>query len=418
MDLLINLIPVIVVLILLFTRRHMLVAGFSGGVVAVIIGGLSLEVITSLFLDGVSNMMAITVPILYAATADMVAKGGSIQAIVELAKRSLKTKIAILAGIIVLIQGFATYAAGTAAGNTMVTAPLIAVAVGAVPEVIAGMAIVGAVGFTTAPSSTETVLAAESANTDVITHASNMLPYTIFFYLFGVALAMYGVYKRGSLVSGPNGNEESVESKESNQALLKRSIPFVSLLLMVVFGSSLNTLIGIPLFTPPVIVMLTTVITMIFSPLGMDETTEALVNGSRFILTTLFSVGIFLGFINMIAELGTFEQLAALSELVPESVVLPVTMILAFLIAIPSGAFAAGVLALILPTLATLGLPSEAMGFVAIAVGLGTQISPVQINVAALSDGFSLDLLDIVKNNLKYIIGTLILSIIIAVIFT
>jgi len=417
MSLIINLIPVIVVLILLFTKKHMLVAGLSGAVVAVLIGGLSIEMISNLFIDGVGNMMAITVPILYAATADMVSKGGSIQALVKLAKRLLKSKTAILAGIIVLIQGFATYAAGTAAGNTMVTGPLIAMAVGAVPEVIAGMAIVSAVGFTTAPSSTETALTAESAGTEVVTQAGNMLPFTIVFYLLGVALAIYGVYKKGTLVSNSDTPEEREETEESNKELLTRSIPFISLLVMVVFGNSLNTLIGISLFTPPVIVIFTTIITIFFTPLDMNETSEALVDGSKFILTTLFSVGIFLGFINMIAELGTFEQLAALTELVPESIVLPVTMVLAFLIAIPSGAFAAGVLALILPTLATLGLPSEAMGFVAIAVGLGTQISPVQINVAALSGGFDLDLLDVVKYNSKYIIGTLVVAMIIAVIF-
>jgi len=130
----------------------------------------------------------------------------------------------------------------------------------------------------------------------------------------------------------------------------------------------------------------------------------------------LFAVGIFLAFINMIAEIGTFEEIASIANNAPESVVLPVAMVIAFLIAIPSGAFAAGVLTLILPTLSALGLPSEAMGFVAIATGLGTQISPVQINVAALAKGFDIDIIDVIKANFKYVIGSLILLIIIAVI--
>ena len=113
----------------------------------------------------------------------------------------------------------------------------------------------------------------------------------------------------------------------------------------------------------------------------------------------------------MIGELGTFEQIAALASNVPEAIILPVAMIIAFLIAIPSGAFAAGVLTLILPTLSALGLPSEAMGFVAIATGLGTQISPVQINVAApLAKGFEIDIIDVIKGNLKYILGALALT--------
>ena len=183
---------------------------------------------------------------------------------------------------------------------------------------------------------------------------------------------------------------------------------------MVVLGSYLNGLIGTKVFTPATIVIITAILTVIFTPLTLNTTSEALVDGSRFILTTLFSVGIFLAFINMIADLGTFEQIASLAKSVPESILLPVTMILAFLIAIPSGAFAAGVLALILPTLSTLGLPSVAMGFVAIATGLGTQISPVQINVAALSEGFDMDILAIVKNNVKYVVGMLIIMIIVA----
>ena len=124
----------------------------------------------------------------------------------------------------------------------------------------------------------------------------------------------------------------------------------------------------------------------------------------------------FLAAINLIAELGTFAQLAAIASKVPEAIILPTAIIIAFLIAIPSGAFAAGVLTLILPTLSVLGLPSEAMGFVAIATGLGTQLSPVQINVAALSKGFEIEIIDVIKTNVKYILATLVLVIIIAVI--
>ncbi len=413
MELFINLIPVAVVLILLFSNQHMLVAGFAGGILAIIIGGFGFDSITEQFIGGISNMLGITVPIIYAATAVMVSRAGSIKALVDLSKRLLRGKIAILAGIIVLIQGFATYAAGTAAGNTMVTAPLMAVAVGAIPEVIGAMAIISAVGFTTAPSSTETVLVAESSGREVVAHASAMLPYTIAFYLIAVALAIYGVHKRGSLVM----KEEEVlegEQEQSNLKLLGIAVPFIVLLTMVVLGSSLNGLIGIAVFTPATIVIFTAILTVIFTPLNLNTMSEALVDGSKFILTTLFAVGIFLAFINMIADLGTFEQIASLAKTVPEVILLPVTMILAFLIAIPSGAFAAGVLALILPTLSTLGLPSEAMGFVAIATGLGTQISPVQINVAALAEGFDMTVLDIVKSNTKFVIGMLIVIMIVA----
>ncbi len=393
----------------------MLFAGLVGGILAVLIGGLEFSKAAQMFVGGISNMLGITIPIIYAASAAMVSKAGSIESLVELSRRSLKGKISVLAGIIVLIQGFATYMAGMGAGNTMVTAPLVAAAVGAVPEVIAAMAIVSAVGFTTSPASTETVLAAESAGRDVIAHAAAMRPYTIAFYLLAAGLAIYGVHKRGVLVK-ENAKKENNNNDKSNKTLMKQSIPAIALLVMVVGGSKLNALIGVNLFSPATAVIFTGILTVILTPLSITETCDSLIDGSRFILTTLFAVGIFLSFINMIGELGTFQQLAALASNVPESIILPVAMIIAFLIAIPSGAFTAGVLTLILPTLSALGLPSEAMGFVAIATGLGTQISPVQINVAALAEGFDIDIIDVIKGNLKYILGTLALLIVIGII--
>ena len=125
-------------------------------------------------------------------------------------------------------------------------------------------------------------------------------------------------------------------------------------------------------------------------------------------------MGFFLAFINIIAKLGTFEELAALVGNAPQAVIVPCAMIMGFLIAIPSGAFCAGVLTLILPTLSLLGMPSEAMGFVAIATGFGTQVSPVQINIAALSEGFKQDIMITVKNNIKFVVGALILLIVLS----
>ena len=130
-----------------------------------------------------------------------------------------------------------------------------------------------------------------------------------------------------------------------------------------------------------------------------------LIDGSRFILTTLFGVGIFLGFINMIGFLGTFAELAGLIANAPEWIIVFLACALGFVIAIPSGAFAAGVLTLILPTMTLIpGLSPLAFGLIAISVGLGTQISPVQINVAALADGFKISIFEVIKGNSKFVL--------------
>lgn len=409
MELLINLIPIIVILAILFLRKHMLFAGLLGGIVAIVLGGFTIKDSAAMVMEGISTMFSYVAPILYAAAAVMVSKSGSFQAIVDLAKDKLKGRIALFAGFLVLIQAAATYMAGMGAGNTMVIAPLVAAAVGPVPEVIAGMAIATAVCFTTSPASTETVLAAESAVRDVFDHAAAMRPYTLLFVLVGAALAVYGVHKRGSMAI-EQGVKETEIIESGNRWIT--AIPAIALLVMVVGSNSLNSLIGITVFTPATNVMFTAVLTAALTPLKINGTCDALSEGSRYILTTLFSVGIFLSFINIVAKLGTFEQLAALVGNVPSVIIVPCAIVMAFLIAIPSGAFCAGVLTLILPTLALLGMPSEAMGLVAIAAGFGTQVSPVQINIAALSDGFKVDIMEIVKSNMKYLISALIILIV------
>lgn len=400
------LVPLIVVMVLLLLRQHMLVAGAVGGILAILIGGISPADAGSIFTQGTASMLGITTPILYAAAAMMVGKAGSIKAAVTLANRGLGKQVGLLAAFMVLIQAAATYMAGMGAGNTMVTAPLVAAAVGAVPPVIAGMAIATAASFTTSPASTETVITAEFAGVDVAMHASNMMPYTILFWVIGAALAYWGVRKYGSLTVGDEGGKDEFADVSAG-TLWVRSIPFIALLGLVILGSKLNGLLGVALFTPSSIILLTTVLTWLCCKMSLTEAAEQLVNGGQFILVTLFSVGMFLGFINMMGEIGTFEAIAGLAGAAPSSIIAPVAAIVAFIVAIPSGAMCAGVLALIMPTIAAIGTSPAAMGLVAIATGLGTQISPVQINVAALGQGFKKDIMEVVRMNIPYVLGTL-----------
>lgn len=404
MKLLINLIPIAIILVvLIFWRKHMLFAGLLGAVSAMLIGQIALGDAVSKVTGGISTMFSYTAPILYAAAAVMVSQAGCFKAIVSVAQKKLKKKIFLFAAFMVLVQSLATYMAGMGAGNTMVIAPLVFAAVGAIPEVIAGMAIATAACFTTSPASTETVLAAEAAAVDVGKHASAMMPMTLILIVLGAALAAYGVYKKGTLLVEKAVTGNAAEEEEISKPGV-RMIPAIALLVQVILGGKINGLLHVNIFSPVVNVLITAILTAALTPLRINKTCDALGEGSRYILTTLFSVGIFLGFINIIAALGTFEQLAALVGKAPQVIIVPCAIIMAFLIAIPSGAMCAGVLALILPTMSLLGMPSAAMGMVAIAAGLGTQVSPVQINIAALSDGFKVDIMTIVKNNMKYVL--------------
>jgi len=294
--------------------------------------------------------------------------------------------------------------AGMGAGNTMVIAPLMFAAVGFIPEVVAAMAIATAIGFTTSPASTETGLAATAAGMEVGDFANMMLPVTIIVFLLAAALAFYGVYRRKNVVRTDEQEENELATK-TNKQLWSMVVPTIAFLILVVFGGKLNGLFPIPIFVPMVNVIIAAILCVIFCKEDSQKVSSNLIDGSRFILTTLFGVGIFLGFINMIGYLGTFAELAGLIANAPEWIVIFLACLLAFVIAIPSGAFAAGVLTLILPTLVLIpGLSPLAFGLIAISVGLGTQISPVQINVAALSEGFKVSIFDVIKGNSKFIL--------------
>jgi len=415
MQLIINLIPVAVIFVILILKKHMLFAGLVGAVLAMIIGRIGIADAGTTVVEGIGTLFSAMAPILYAATAAMTAKGGCFKSVVVGTERLLRGKFAVLAALLVVVQSFATYMAGMSAGNTMVIAPLIAVAVGAVPEVIAGLAIASAACFITSPASTQAVVTAENIGMEVSAFSTTMLPLTIVFIVLGAALAFIGVHKRGRIINEAEDDDETADVP--TYKLFIQAIPAIALLILVVFGNNINKLIGVHVIVPAFTVCIVAVLTVLLTPLNIEKTCDALVDGSKFILTTLFSVGIFLGFINIIAMTGIFEQLAGLVGMAPQAIIVPVAMILAFLIAIPSGAFCAGVLTLILPTLSLLGLSPIAMGFIALATGFGTQVSPVQINIAALSDGFNKDIMWVVKSNMKYMLGALVFSIILSFFF-
>lgn len=132
---------------------------------------------------------------------------------------------------------------------------------------------------------------------------------------------------------------------------------------------------------------------------------EELVQNSSFLLTKLFAIGIFLGFINILAEIGTFTYIAEFIKSSPAFVTVPVAVFIAFCISIPAGGYSVGVSTLVMPIMVESGLSITQIGLAALAVGVGTQMSPVQINVASLSQSFKLDIQRIVKINAPYMAG-------------
>lgn len=397
---LIALIPLVIVLVLLFLRVDMLFAGLAGGIIAMLIMGFGLNRINEEMLEAIPTMLTITVPIINSAVAMAVFHSGGYSAALELVKRATKGKVEYVSAFIVILLAAATYMSGVGGGSAMVIAPLAFAAVGVVPELIAGMSLAAAAGFTTSPASLETSVVSELAGIPVVDYVSNMRPYWIFFTVVAVLLAFIGTKRRNIGFK----DDESGEYREmDNGELFKITIPAIFLLFAVIFGPIVNGLIGFNLFNPFVYMIVTLLLIFVFTKFNLNETGEALIEGSSYILTRLFQVGIFLTFINIIAETGVFTLIANIATDVPNIVVVPAAVLAGVLIGIPAGAYVGSILVLILPVVIALNFSPLAIGFVTMGVGMGSQMSFVNITMQALSSGFQLPIYDIVKGNIRWI---------------
>jgi len=393
-------IPLIIILGLLFKRVHMLIAGLAGGVLAMLIGGISISDANGFFLKSLPDMLTITVPIINSAIAMAVFKSGGYTTALTLVRRGIKGRVEYFAAFIVILQAAATYMSGIGGGSAMVIAPLAFAALGAIPELIAGISIAAAVSFTTSPASLETGVVSKMAGIEVQNYVSTMRPYWLLFVALATVLAFYGAKKRKVIFTG----EESQDIKDmSNKELWINTIPAIFLLFAVIFGPIVNKVIGTPVLVPLVYMIITVGLVFVCTKLSLKESVQSLVDGSNYILVRLFEVGIFLTFINMIGDTGAFAVISGIANKVPASLVVPAAVLSGFLIGVPAGAYVGSILAMVLPIAIALNFPPLALGFVVMGVGMGSQVSFVNITMQALSSGFRIPIIEVVKGNAKWV---------------
>lgn len=395
-----TIIPLLIILGMLFKKFHMLVAALVGGALAMIIGGISLSEANGFFLDAIPTMLSITVPIVNSAIAMAVFKAGSYNTSLTLVRRAIKGKVAFFAAFIVILQAAATYMSGVGGGSAMVIAPLAFAALGAIPELIAGMAIAAAVSFTTSPASLESGVVSRLADIDIQLYVDTMRPYWLLFVAIAILIAFIGAKRRGAIFKGEEDEEYKTMSKKE---LWHNTIPAIFLLFAVIFGPVINNLIGFPILSPLFYTITTVALIAIFTKLSVTESAEALVDGSQYILVRLFNVGIFLGFINMIGDTGAFSVIASIADKVPSAFTVPAAVLSGFLIGIPAGAYVGSILTLVLPIAVALNLSPLSLGFVVMGVGMGSQVSFVNITMQALSSGFQIPIIEVVKGNSKWV---------------
>ncbi|MEG2504680.1 MAG: citrate transporter, partial [Carnobacterium sp.] len=362
----------------------------------------------------IPTMLSITVPIINSAIAMAVFKSGGYTAALTLAKRGTKGKVEYVSAFIVILLAAATYMSGIGGGSAMVIAPLAFAAVGVVPELIAAMSLAAAVSFTTSPASLESSIVSKLGDVTVSEYVATMRPYWLVFVIIAILLAFFGTKLRKV---GFKEDATDEYSSLSNGQLFKITLPAIFLLFAVIFGPLVNDLVGVAIFTPLVYMVVTILLIFICTKFNLNESVEAMVDGSTYILTRLFQVGIFLAFINIIAETGTFAVIAGVANHAPAFLVVPVAVLTGILIGIPAGAYVGSVLTLVLPVAVSLGFTPLALGFVTIGVGLGSQMSFVNITMQALSSGFQIPILDVVKGNIKWISLASVLLLVISLVF-
>jgi hypothetical protein len=427
-----SILPLIVILVLLLPpfRFHFLFAGLIGGITAVIIGGLGPATITKLVFDGMGQIMSIYSVMLFAATAMVLARSGCTKAVMELIRGWFGERLEYVAGAMVLVQAAAVYMAGIGAANTLVTAPLAFAAVGFVPLVIVGMSIASGATWATSPSSAESAYISKQMGISVNEYASYMLPYTLTFWAIGIVLAWYGARRyrlAGKLQPGvppknssPATNPPAAAAPDqptpvistaaateeapigSGMSAARRALPFFIMLLLILVGPPINRATGVALFSPVLIPFWVLTATALLLWVNPNKLAEMFIEGGVTILRYLFAVAVFLGLINLLAEIGTFKAVAGIISFAPVTLLTVAGLLAAFLVAIPSAAYTVGIDALIIPVLSASGVPVWAFGFVGIAVAQGAMISPAQINVAATAHGFQTDIMTIIRTNAPY----------------
>lgn len=425
--------PLMVILILILPpfRAHILVAGLAGGIIAMIVGGIAPAKATELFAAGIVSMLQITSVILFASTAMVLARAGSIWSTLNIIKRIFQGRLQWIGAAMVLVQAFAVYGAGHGAANTLVTAPLVFAAVGFNPLTIVGMSIVSGASWATSPASAESGVISKAMGWDVQTYANFMLPFTVTFWLIGAILAFIGIsraLKNGTLQPGvpplvgaatDDGVEKTAEQKllgDTEAADWKRALPFFVLLGLIIVGPFINRAVGFPIFTNLVTPLVVLTLAALLLKIRINVMAEEFVSGSRPILRYLFLVGVFLGFVNLMTEIGTFQVLASLPAGLPASIIGVAALVIAFAIAIPSASYTAAIDAIILPVLAAAGVPAQIFGFVGVIVAQGAMMSPVQVNVSATAFGFRSTIMRIVQNNAPYMPLAAIITIIMSLI--
>lgn len=406
----------------------MIVAGAAGVVASVAFGGINPANAATPFLQGISAMVNMPLPLVYAGAAAMVARTGSVEYLTHVARRVLRKRISLLAAVFVVIYAAISYTGIGALAATLILAPLSRSTFGNAPGLIAGMGIAGCAAMAASPVTAIGLVSSKLAGLDPMAYGNAMRPYALLFLAGGAGIAAIGARldspARHQPESPPDPKGESCSSNGTDPTFttstlitratptdLLKALPAVLLILLVALGPALagaapSSPLAAALVNPLVVMFAVGGASKLCLGTSLNQVASHFAEGTADILVILFSAGVFIGFMNVISPLGPFETISGLVLKVPfvSRVLLPVACTATFLLGALIGASISGALPLILPVWLSGGIPPETAGLMAISLALGAQLSPVQINVLAFSRTYDMPAPFIIRITSPYIV--------------
>jgi len=394
---LLTIVPVVVVLVLLVMKFDMVIAGFVGGALAMVISGVNFETASMQMMEAMPAIFMDTRLIIDAALAGVILRTGGYGASIALMHKITKIKPAYIGIISIAWLAVCIFFSGNGAGSAFIIAPLAFIATGLSPLLATIFSFIIAVCIILSPFSVESGIIANAGGFEFGHIVFIMIGAFLIALFVGISVGIYRL-KRTKINALPK-KEYGQLDKLSKRELFKLVVPLKFLVLCILFGPLINTFLGLSIMTPIVYLSGTLILIYLCTSLSANEVVAILIEAASHILGRLFQVALFFGFINIIASTGTFRMLANTVSLVSPSLMIPLAVLVSVLLAIPTGVHTTFVLGTMLPFVANLGFGPIDIWLVSLGATIGTQLSVANMGLQALSFGFDQSLMQIIKRN-------------------
>jgi hypothetical protein len=407
--------PFVVVLLLLLLQFELLIAGFVGVGLSLLIGGITLERASESMIEVIPNILGNVPLIIDAALAYVFMQIGTYRACVVFLQRVVKIKPVYISILCVCVVGFMTFFSGHPTSSVLLVTPLVLIVCGFVPEIIAALSFVATMSVLISPQSVETQMMKTVSGMPVLTSSSLMFAALMFVIALAVACIFFFLFRTKKPVGRTTVDLRF--SQMESLVLLKHIVPLFFLLCCIIGQPFINHLVGFSVVTPLSYMIGTLTLTYLCNRMSANDVAQIVSDGAGSLFPRLFQVALFFGCINVIGEAGGFGFVIGIFQSIPASFVLFAAICVTLLIAIPGAVYVSFVLELMLPFVARLGFSPLEIFVVSISAAIGSQLSVASMTLQTLALYFDRPVFDIIKANQAWITFSVVLLSLIVIIF-